>query len=58
MFFEERENEVLREAGAERLAKEARGPVEKLIWNDGIHCCHDRSHMVRPAMADYLARQL
>ncbi len=43
---------------AERLAREARGPVEKLIWNDSIHCCHDRSHIVRPAMADYLARTL
>ena len=41
-----------------RLAAEVSGPVEKLIWDDSIHCCHDRSHIVRPAMADYLARHL
>jgi hypothetical protein len=41
-----------------RLAAEAGGVVEKLIWNDSIHCCHDRSHIVRPAMADFLARHL
>jgi 2,6-dihydroxypseudooxynicotine hydrolase len=41
-----------------RLAEEAGGIVEKLIWNDSIHCCHDRSHIMRPAMADFLARHL
>ena len=32
--------------------------VETLIWDDSIHCCHDRSHIVRPAMADFMARRL
>jgi 2,6-dihydroxypseudooxynicotine hydrolase len=41
-----------------RLANEAGGVVETLIWDDAIHCCHDRSHIVRPAMADFLAMHL
>ena len=40
------------------MVAEARGPVETLILNDSIHCCHDRSHIVRPAMADFMARTL
>ena len=32
--------------------------VETLIWEDSIHCCHDRAHIVRPAMADFMARHL
>ena len=32
--------------------------VETLIWDDSIHCCHDRAHIVRPAMADFMARHL
>jgi 2,6-dihydroxypseudooxynicotine hydrolase len=43
---------------ATRLVAEARGPVETLIFPDSIHCCHDRAHVVRPAMADFLARNL
>ena len=43
---------------ATRMAAEAAGPVEKLIWDDSGHCCHDRAHIVRPAMADFMARHL
>jgi 2,6-dihydroxypseudooxynicotine hydrolase len=43
---------------ATRMVEEVRGPVETLIFNDSIHCCHDRSHIVRPAMADFMARTL
>jgi 2,6-dihydroxypseudooxynicotine hydrolase len=43
---------------ATRMAAEARGPVERLIWEDSGHCCHDRSHIVRPAMADFMQRRL
>jgi 2,6-dihydroxypseudooxynicotine hydrolase len=43
---------------ATRLLEEAGGPTEKLIWEDSIHCCHDRSHIVRPAIADYMAQNL
>jgi 2,6-dihydroxypseudooxynicotine hydrolase len=34
------------------------GKVETLMWDDSIHCCHDRSHIVRPAVADFMARNL
>lgn len=43
---------------ATRLAAEASGPVETLIWEDSVHCCHDRAHIVRPAMADFMLRHL
>lgn len=43
---------------ATRLIKEARGKTETLVWDDSFHCCHDRSHIVRPAMADFMARNL
>lgn len=43
---------------ATRLVAEARGTVETLIWEDSGHCCHDRSHIVRPAMADFMVRNL
>lgn len=43
---------------ATRLAAEAGGPVETLIWEDSGHCCHDRAHIVRPAMADFMLRRL
>ncbi len=43
---------------ATRLVAEAGGPVETLIWEDSGHCCHDRAHIVRPAMADFMVRHL
>ena len=43
---------------ATRLAAETGGPVETLIWEDSGHCCHDRAHIVRPAMADFMLRHL
>ena len=43
---------------ATRLVQEAAGPVETLIWEDSGHCCHDRSHIVRPGMADFMVRHL
>jgi 2,6-dihydroxypseudooxynicotine hydrolase len=43
---------------ATRLMEEAKGEIEKLIWEDSMHCCHDRSHIVRPRIADFMARRL
>jgi 2,6-dihydroxypseudooxynicotine hydrolase len=43
---------------ATNLVKDLRGPVETLIWDDSVHCCHDRAHIVRPAMADFMRRHL
>lgn len=43
---------------ATRLAAEAKGPVDLLFWEDSVHCAHDRSHICRPAMADFMAKHL
>lgn len=43
---------------ATRMVAEVAGSTETLIWKDSGHCCHDRSHIVRPAMADFMARHL
>ena len=43
---------------ATRMIAEVRGTVEKLIWEDSGHCCHDRAHVVRPTMADFMFRHL
>ena len=36
----------------------AQGPTELLFWEDSIHCAHDRSHICRPAMADFMGKWL
>jgi 2,6-dihydroxypseudooxynicotine hydrolase len=43
---------------ATRMAAEAKGPVELLLWEDSLHCAHDRHHICRPAMADFMMRRL
>jgi 2,6-dihydroxypseudooxynicotine hydrolase len=43
---------------ATRMAAEAKGPVEMVFWEDSVHCAHDRAHICRPAMADFMARHL
>jgi 2,6-dihydroxypseudooxynicotine hydrolase len=43
---------------AERLVAEARGPASLWIVPDSIHCNHEVAHIVRPDMADWLAREL
>ena len=32
--------------------------VETMIWDDSLHCCHDRAHIVRPGMADFMRKHL
>jgi 2,6-dihydroxypseudooxynicotine hydrolase len=43
---------------AERLAREARGPVELLVVPDGNHVAHNRFYKYRGKSADWMARQL
>jgi 2,6-dihydroxypseudooxynicotine hydrolase len=43
---------------AERLAKEAKGPVGFLLVEDGNHVVNNRPHRYRPQTADWLAAQL
>src|SRR5436309_4754133 len=42
---------------AEKLIADLKGEhVETMILMDSGHCCHDKSHIVRPAIGDFLAR--
>ncbi len=43
---------------AERLAAEARGPVELLLVEDGTHVANNRPYRYRPQTADWLAERL
>jgi 2,6-dihydroxypseudooxynicotine hydrolase len=43
---------------AVRLAKEAAGRTTLVIEESGTHCAHNLSHIVRPRMVDWLAREL
>jgi len=43
---------------ANSLIKDLRCEYETLIYQDSGHCCHDRSHIVRPALADFMLRRL
>lgn len=43
---------------ATRLAEEASGPVELLLFEDGNHGCTNISYKHRPYAADWMARQL
>jgi 2,6-dihydroxypseudooxynicotine hydrolase len=35
-----------------------RVPLETMIWDDSVHCCHDRAHIVRPGLADFMRKHL
>jgi 2,6-dihydroxypseudooxynicotine hydrolase len=43
---------------AERLAREASGPVELLMIEDGNHVANNRAYRYRTQSADWMARQL
>lgn len=43
---------------ATRMKAEAAGPTELVFWEDSLHCAHDRAHICRPAMADFMFRNL
>ena len=43
---------------ATMLQQHAAGPTQLLFWEDSGHCNHDRAHIVRPAMADFMRRHL
>jgi 2,6-dihydroxypseudooxynicotine hydrolase len=42
----------------ERMRALGDGIVEVMYWEDSSHCMHDRPHICRPAMADFVARHL
>jgi 2,6-dihydroxypseudooxynicotine hydrolase len=42
----------------ERLAREARGPVEFVLIEDGNHVANNRAYKYRAQSADWMAKQL
>jgi 2,6-dihydroxypseudooxynicotine hydrolase len=43
---------------AERLAREAKGPVELMIIEDGNHVANNRTYRWRTQSADWMAKKL
>ncbi|SCK14472.1 2,6-dihydroxypseudooxynicotine hydrolase [Variovorax sp. HW608] len=43
---------------ANRFVRELANGAEVMNWDDSGHCCHDRSHIMRPAIADFLKKHL
>jgi 2,6-dihydroxypseudooxynicotine hydrolase len=43
---------------AERLAREAKGPVELLVIEDGNHVANNRTYRWRTQTADWMAERL
>jgi 2,6-dihydroxypseudooxynicotine hydrolase len=43
---------------AVRIAREAGGPTELVLYPEGNHVCDNVAYKVRPMMADWMARQL
>jgi 2,6-dihydroxypseudooxynicotine hydrolase len=41
-----------------RMRALSAGVIEVMFWEDSSHCMHDRPHICRPAMADFVARHL
>lgn len=44
--------------GVDRLRRQVKGPLEVLTWPDSGHCCHNRYHVTKPAMGDFMVRHL
>ena len=42
----------------ERLAREAKGPTEFVLYEEGNHVCFNISYKFRPLTADWMAEQL
>ncbi len=43
---------------ANLLAKDAKGPTTVTIEEEGVHCAHNLSHIVRPRIADWVAKTM
>jgi dipeptidyl aminopeptidase/acylaminoacyl peptidase len=53
-----KEDRIVPWQDSERLAKEASGPVELLLIEDGNHVANNRGYRYRTQSADWMARQL
>ena len=43
---------------AYRVEKAVKGPTTTVVFEDGVHVCNNLHHIVRPLIADWLAKQL
>ena len=43
---------------AYRVEKAVKGPTTTVVFDDGVHVCNNLHHVVRPLIADWLAKQL
>jgi dienelactone hydrolase len=41
-----------------RVERAVKGPATTLVFDDGVHVCNNLHHIVRPLIADWLAKQL
>lgn len=53
-----RQDRVIPPADAERLAREAAGPVDLWMLDEGNHVCNNRTYLHRPQQADWMRRRL
>lgn len=53
-----RQDRVIPPADAERLAREAAGPVDLWMLDDGNHVCNNLTYLHRPQQADWMRRRL
>jgi pimeloyl-ACP methyl ester carboxylesterase len=43
---------------AYRVERAVKGPTTTVVFDDGVHVCNNLHHIVRPLIADWLAREL
>jgi 2,6-dihydroxypseudooxynicotine hydrolase len=53
-----RQDRVIPPAEAERLAREASGPVDLWMLDDGNHVCNNLVYLHRPQQVDWMRRRL
>ncbi len=58
MIVQGKQDPIVPPESLELVVDQAQGIVEVLAWSDCGHCCHERSHITKPAMADFMARHL
>ena len=53
-----RQDRVIPPADAERLAREASGPVDLWLFDEGNHVCNNIPYKYRPQQADWMRQRL
>ncbi|MGH2639775.1 MAG: alpha/beta hydrolase family protein [Rhabdochlamydiaceae bacterium] len=53
-----RHDDVFPAEHANLLARDAKGPTTLVMEEEGVHCAHNLSHIVRPRIADWVAKTM